>query len=1442
MAFASNNASQPARSITEGPAISEVDTELIGFTALAQGSEGAAKLKLLPTPWPSDNLPPSSASLLCVASMRGLLAAVSPDTLTVSSTANVRKAFLQKPGAKDVIEDFKPDLVMSIPQPRHVAFSADEEYLILCPEKGGLHIYNVDALLDGNTKPERQIDTNNDSVRGLFPNPDADLAHYAAFIGDSGRLEIADITTGTKLPIKNDGATCASWSVRGKAYAVGYKDGTAAVFLATDTQIGTIPRPPTVEDGWAVSNISYLGNDDFFVIHCPLSPSDDGEPEEAQYNFVQTKFLKKETPKFKDFTFRRFDYDAIFPQQLDDSPSRPAPTRFSVSRLRKWEPILEDMLILSRSNSSEMVIVANTSDKISPEQEVVNEYMMVLLQDVRRPSVPRQSLGEDLESAPIGEVLDLSGTDKVPRPAKRLSEEVEESPGPLPAYMVLTSEGILGAWWVVWDKALEKGTSYPGLTAVSGTARPAPKFTAPKPQSPSLFSQPASNTPSAKTTSPFTQPSPGATSSTPTFGSTGVSSTPFGKPAQPAFGQTSTPAFGQPSKPAFGQPSTPAFGQPSKPAFGQPSTPAFGQTSKPAFGQTSQPAFGQASQPAFGSTSQIGGTAFGAAGSASQTSAQTKPNPFGSATGSTSGFGQLGSGKSNAPSPFTSFGSAYGGSPFNSLPAKPAFSGTSNGFKGLSTEPSFGGETINLTDSRTSSWANTPGQQSGSAFSSFASNTDSNTSGKEHTDNRERDEATPTPQAPPTQAKQNIFGLPAGGFKLGSTFANENASAKGADGPGTSGGSLFDNSFTSALPGSNSKAPVTPQQEKGPEEFSTTPATQPKSNLQFPGGMSTSAPKSENDLPPIAGSPPVQVEAPSSSVPSSPLHSDEGDEEESDAGSDEGEEEEEEDSEEDQTGDISVEEQDDEDGEETTEFSPSDAARKSRPAQSGWSFQDSAHQSPRIPPAAPTPPPAFSQPFKPGSTPFAQPPKGSPLSFGQSAAPKQSSLFGGSSKPNPFSSASQPKTGLRPSSGMRGASDSVINHVRREPLPGSGSSLSASIQYSSGSEAHEPEVTDLVDDDDERIRRELASDIVPCRTLDPFIARQEYNGAALNKTGHAAQIEILYRDINNMVDTLGLNFRSLESFVDYHKQPHRDNDLSLDDLRAIEEQGEDGRWFEEWTHAEMDDLKILESQLEQQLDEGRVHSVFDKVNQLHRLTMDSGKLSTKINGVRRELVSRKDPDKLEAIRKAPLPKDLADHQKLLRTEYARLLTLLSQAEEAIMLLKSKLASYNAEHGKTGAVPTVDAIKKTINKLIAITEKKNNDITLLESQFRKVGLAIHSRPTSSSSRALGTPARQSRGVRGESPFATPPANRSQVSLSKLNRTALTPEVDATPTKGFGLFYTPEGSPSADRTLEQLGELDDGVLAELREKARRRRKAADDLEDMLVRKGVKQTRVP
>ncbi|KAL1602751.1 hypothetical protein SLS60_006172 [Paraconiothyrium brasiliense] len=1345
--------------VHSGPELGEITAETIGFSPFSAGLERPKTLKLLPSPWPTDNLPPASASLLSVGPKRGLLAAASPDKLVIASTQKVRKAFQEKAAEKDVVTSFMPDATLQVPQLRQVAFSADEDFLVTSAEHGGgLSVYSLDDLLKGNTRPGVQVPTDNTPVRALLPNPAAEQAHYMAVILDSGRLSITDVTTGNAKTVHDDGVTCASWSLKGKAFVAGFEDGTASIHLVSslDHVKGRVPRPPEVDEKYEVSAVNWLNNEELFLIYSP--PENDGD--EILYYFVTTN------KTYSTFTFRRTPFQLIFASV--DGPARTPPPRFSMHRLRKWEPALDDLIIVTAADSADVGVILRSPEPLDSAVTTVNEFLMTNLTDHRKPAVPRNYENET-DSALIGEALDLSAKEKAPQPSRRL--EIAESPTPLPAYFLLTHEGLLAGWWVVWDKALEAGAAYHGLD-IDHTAPSAPTTQSQPPLSILGQAAPAQ-------VSPFENPQ-----STPAFGKPSFGAPAFGSPSAP----TGSVGFGKPSFPSTTPSAAPAFGTPGlggqKSLFGAPSQ----ISSKPnPFGSG-----GSASQP-----SKIANP-FASGGSASQ---NDKPNPFAAAAA------KFGSGTPGGASPFSSFSSNKDGqSGFGGLGQK-----SESGFGGLGQKPlSSFGSTVTLdskgsgTGSTLPSLNNTPAQQNSSLFGSGAASAfpsfTSTQSGSTDVGNRGRDEATPTPQ--PQPHLKEIAGVFGGKFELKSSFKGDGSAKDDLPKPDiSSGDSLFGNRFGSALTSAASKAPETPAKDasKAPLFASTTPATAPRpSNGLFgmradsvtpkaappqevipeeaplpPAWPNAKPSKTDDEIPPLAGSPPVKIEAPSSSgdmdeIPSSPLEDEEDEDVSNPDDEEEGGEEDELSEEEEQTGD--------EESEPAALSHLEQTPQQPKPSL----FGNRANAAPIIFPAAPTPP---TQKTK------------------------------------------------RPPPHQDSPSSSMFSGTRRAPL-------TSSARPPSKPPTPQPVFSDLVDDEDERIRQELESEVEPSRTLAPFIARQEYTEAALNKTGHAAQIEIVYRDINSMVDTLGLNSRSLQAFIDFHEQLERDSQLDRSALEEVLDEGQEGPWFEKWSLCEIEDLMDLEEQLAHELSTGGITKVVDKLSKSVRLIQENAKLQSKVNDERRRIINSKDPEKLEALRKAALPKELADQQKQLRKDYAQLLTQLGRAEDALILLRSKLASHSAKNGHMGAVPSVEAIKKTINKLIDITKEKNHDITLLESQLRKATLVESIRPVSASSRAAATPLRKSRAIRNESLFATPPTPKS-MSLRQLNQVAMTPEQSETPGKGYGLFYTPEGSPSGCRNLSSLADIVDDDLERLRQTAKRRRNIAASLATALKDRGAKKT---
>jgi nucleoporin NUP159 len=285
------------------------------------------------------------------------------------------------------------------------------------------------------------------------------------------------------------------------------------------------------------------------------------------------------------------------------------------------------------------------------------------------------------------------------------------------------------------------------------------------------------------------------------------------------------------------------------------------------------------------------------------------------------------------------------------------------------------------------------------------------------------------------------------------------------------------------------------------------------------------------------------------------------------------------------------------------------------------------------------------------------------------------------------------------------------------------------------------ETQPLVDEDDDEVQRLLASEVEGSLTMDEFIAHS--NVAPPTKESIPSQVEAVYRDINSMIDTLGLNARTVKSFIKGHTDNRKQGGRSKEDLDAPED----------WVLCEIDELgDVLDSELYADLEDGRVRDLDDKLDACHELTRDMHRLRAKQEDLKQILMIRTDPDQAEVTRSMPLSAEQATQQNELRREFAKFSKLLSEAEEALTLLKTRIASVSSGSGKGKAnVPTVDAVIRTISKMTAMVEKRSGDIDVLENQLRKVAL----NPTSREGSPMVTP--QGRRSVMFSPEGTPVRN-------------------------------------------------------------------------------------
>lgn len=196
--------------------------------------------------------------------------------MIIASTQAVRQAFHTSTAPDDNVKPFAPQLTLELGiRISQVAFSADESFLVLSAENGGgLAVYEVQSLMQGNTQSAFQISTNNAALRNLLPNPTPEKAELFAMVTEKGELLMANLATREFAPLKEN-VSCASWSARGKQLVAGLGDGTCHQLTPEGSWKANIPRPPELEGDQYVSALSWLENDIFLVAHTP-SAGDDG--------------------------------------------------------------------------------------------------------------------------------------------------------------------------------------------------------------------------------------------------------------------------------------------------------------------------------------------------------------------------------------------------------------------------------------------------------------------------------------------------------------------------------------------------------------------------------------------------------------------------------------------------------------------------------------------------------------------------------------------------------------------------------------------------------------------------------------------------------------------------------------------------------------------------------------------------------------------------------------------------------------------------------------------------------------------------------------------------------------------------------------------------------------------------------------------------------------
>lgn len=1172
----------------------------------------------------------------------------------------------------------------------------------------------------------------------------------------------------------------------------------------------------------------WLENDVFLVAHTPSSQDPDSIVPETSYTLITRAKSPQVGIKFQKL-----------PEPVGAFGMNRGTQYQFLQRMRDFPPDLTDIIIVASTGSGDVGLVTRSKAALTsevPADQITNIFATTTMaEDSRRAQLPMTITGEMVETSPIGVAIDLSSKDKVARPLPK--EEFDESPGPLPALMILNNEGVLMTWWIVYSESIRQRTSFPGLAVLGGTQpqqrpldqRQASPFGLAAPQPTSAFGQSSFGQPSSSK-SAFGTPSSNAPSSS--FGAATTQGVASGAPA-PAFGGANAPssAFGSTNTgSAFGARSSPggAFG--SAPALGKPASPWGGasnnSSASPAFGK---PAFGK---PAFGSSTPLGASSSGPA--FGQTGSMGRASPWGAPQG-TNTFGQTGS----APATATTFGStnsATGSSPatsngFASFASKPSSflaSGNTpaqNIFGKPSTGAPFGSDSNTTSpfgqmskpgDAPKSVFGGGSGFTLGSTFkadgtakndgpkptcnavgSMFGSNfgdvlgktgneppqtkdadmeDDSNNLPEEDTKGQgltNEKTAAPMPAEPPKPANSfantqppkdgGVFGTQsqagvtpaevatskpaAANWQPGKPTANSDTPkeihVKGKTPPAITTSpkikpepSDSDNENPTDTFNQNNATPPEPSTRMEPSDSkdSETPEAplppESTSKASFAPGDSSNSSKSSNEEPSEPPLPPdpfpnksklSKVESASAESPphtKTPLPDPKSDADQTTVGEPPG-----------------LPDEDEDEGLDT-EGSGVDVAQDfSSPSDQTHSPKDTKDMSfsfPKSPAgglfsnAAPQQslskgPPLFGEVesssgvFGRPSAPFFPQPSKTQQSPRSPSPVRQSQLSLAALRPDNSRSVSAPGP-LKPTANRKAA---MVQVPLKQSQPPSIELRKQEEQRIAAERARQmaEENQNLSDDEDEQVRCELEAPVIGSRSLDPFLAHQDYVGN-IDKPGIPGQIEKVYRDINSMIDTLGLNARSLAAFVKGHCEEVDDEEIFIDDLEHPED----------FALEEISKLIALEAQLSEDIDSHRVTDIQGDLSACRDLRKDIQSLRHKRNDMNKAVELRNDAESTESALSGSLSLEQASQQYDVRKKFAHFQRLLAQTEEDLTMLRAKLAS--CEQSRPGSSaglpapkkPTVEAVTKTILKMTNMAEKKSGDIDMLEVQLRAVRLS------------------------------------------------------------------------------------------------------------------------
>ncbi|KAI9760783.1 MAG: hypothetical protein M4579_001413 [Chaenotheca gracillima] len=1275
-----------------GQDLEQIETEGLGFSAIG----GESKVRLLPTPWPSDALPPPTSSLLSIASSKGLLAAAGPDAVIVASLDSVRAAFSNTNAGDTSVKAFQPQLTIPLTtRVSHVAFSSDETCLAISAEQGGgIAVYAVDALGQGNQQPTFELPTDGVPLRSLIPNPAPQTAGLFAVVTTNGQLMVADLNqrqflSGPSGLILKDGVSCVAWSARGKQLVGGMGNG-AACQMKPDGQVqAELPLPPGLE-----------GNQ-----HNPCPPFG----------------------------------------------SNRSPPHHFMCRLRNFTPNLQDLLIISATTSTDVGLVTRSSTPLTsdvPADKITNVFTTTgLANDSRRAQLP---MTEDLsDTSVIGADIDLSSKELVDRPIP--GEEMDKSLTPLPALMILNDEGILVSWWIVYTESVRQGIAYPGLVNVGTTQQSVQQH------------NPSQSSPFVPKEQPQ-QPKPGQ---------------PF--PASPPQAmKSSTPAFGHAS---FGTPSSATGSGKQSSVWGTPSTQMQAQSSStpsatPVFGASTT--FGAASVgTAFGSASGLGNrsspwatASSGSAVNPTSPPTQTGSNVFGAMSTGSGGFGAytnkggFGTVASENPSGGL-FKQSENNSSFTSgMDTETSFGKPEAEARGTGSDGLFGGSSFKLgTTFKGDGSAKEDGPKPnidgkelfGSGFSEVlgeASQVSKDSDARETNMETESENEAPvrpdnrppihstTPLNTPAPSNLQFPGLSTG---TSNNFSEDSKPKEPVEGQ--------ESVPLAAIPDQGGETPSSPKPDEGSSRLSSAPSptppspvikSEPTENGEDKSSQGVSKEVPEAPLPPDTTSKTTYAVGDSSASSTStnrfvnedaPLPPDFV--APKDLGVNES------------NANTSVplpapsgSDSDEGSGEDVAQdLSPISDRSQSLRATPQSSFRDPSNRSPvgelfthvrRPESKQQISRPLFGE-IGNGSVPHFPPPtrvQESP----RSPSPVRQNPPVSRLKPENSRSVSAPGGHFQTSTTRKPFSTQSAqphDHFMRQDAIVEEGKWRAEEDLK---KQQEMEAQDLSDREDERVRKEIKSDVEGTLKLESFVAHQDYVGH-IDKPGIPGQIEKVYRDINSMIDTLGLNARALKAFVKGHNELDKEGGRTREDLEIADD----------WCLVEIENLERVEDQLHDQLEEGRVMGVPETLALCQDMQRELTKVRAKYSDIKKVIDAHDDPTHISANKSAPLSSEQAVQQHDLRRVFSEFQSVLTEVEDVVSLLNVKLSSSGGSNSGANRrpTPTVEAVIGTIVKMTSMIEKRSGDVDVLENHMRHLRLGSRGNTTSPGN----SPGRLSQPTRG-----------------------------------------------------------------------------------------------